>query len=399
MKKQWFITRDKNFVECNIEKETPKKRFIKVVEKGHKLSGKKLVIPPKNVARGNLFPRIFESDAKPSKFFEYNGRIVLDRSAELVDESGNPDTNKKMMVPDMDSYYFQPVTKKIVDCIIQNDKVLLTGEAGTGKTTHIEQIAARTGQTVRRINMNVETRISEFLGKIHVAEGKTFWVYGVLPLAMMNGDWIIMDELDMAEPNILSVLHPVLEPNGKLVLKENNGEVIAPHPNFRLFATANSIGSMQTKSDAYSGTNQMNSALLDRFHILRMPNMEEKMEVRVIKSKVPALKSKWVKSIVQFANHVRHQDEDNKQINIDNFSTRRCLQWAEKMALYGNPIEAAEGVFLEKISSEDREVAINMIKTMFHFKGKQRKSADASKQADAPAVPKKRGRPKKMLVM
>jgi len=358
--KKWFLTRQREFLECEIVEENPKKRTIKIIELGHELENKILKIFGEKVAGGNLYPRVFFSDEKPKDYFEYKGRILLKK------------LENNSLIPREEAYLFQPITSQIIDSIIAGDKVLLTGEAGVGKSSSIEQLSARINQPTVRINLNGESRIGDFLGKIHVEGGRTFWKDGVLPTAMKNGHFIIIDEVDMCESNILSLLHPVLEDGGRLVLKENDGEVIHPHPDFRIFATANSIGSMQGRADAYTGTATMNEAFLDRWHILEMPPLDVKTETRIIKLKIPQLRSKLAKNIVQFANLVRSAANSNEGINFK-VSTRACLQWAKKMALYRDPIKSAESVFLFKVSSEDKDWIVRTIKTVFATKRREEK--------------------------
>jgi cobaltochelatase CobS len=228
----------------------------------------------------------------------------------------------------------------------------------------------------------------------------TEWVDGILPTAMRHGYWLILDEVDFAQPEILSLLHPVLEANGTLVVKENKGEEIKAHPNFRLFGTANSIGSMAHRGDTYSGTQTMNEAFMDRWHLVTVPNMDEKTEVRVLRERIPSLQSKFAKRIVQFANMIRKGKEGNV-VNMT-FSTRRAIQWAEKTALYRNPYKGAEAVFLEKVSVEDKQVLLKNMALVFGG-GKRTKKVDENgnpveKVAKAPVDPNKpkgkRGRPK-----
>jgi cobaltochelatase CobS len=360
--KNYFITRDRQAVECEILEDSPKRRFIKITDKASPLFDKHLRVHPNGVAYGKIYPRVHEADWQLNQddFFEYKGRLLLKK------KEHNP------LVPKAETYIFQPITSQLVDSILSGDKMLITGESGTGKTSHVVQIAARINQPIIRINLNGESRIGDFLGKIHVEGGRTFWKDGVLPVAMKAGYWLILDELDMAEPNILSLLHPVLEDDGRLVLKESDGEVVDPHPNFRIFATANSIGSMQNRADAYTGTSIMNEAFLDRWHILEMAPMEPKVEIKVLASKVPSLRRRSIKNIVQFANLIRNGKDSEVQTTLT-FSTRRCLQWARKMALYRDAVRSAESVFLYKVGSDEKEWVIRTIKTVFATKRKEQK--------------------------
>ena len=390
--KHFFLTRKREFLEAEILVDTPRKRQVKIVEKGHKLSGKTLHTPPEGVASGKLYPRVFHTQSKPTDFFEFNGRVLL--------SMGKSD----YLVPKQESYRFQKITSTVIDSILSQDKVLLTGEAGTGKTSMITQLASRINQPVLRVNLNGETRMADFIGRMNVVNGEkgsvTEWVDGILPTAMRHGYWLILDEVDFAQPEILSLLHPVLEANGTLVVKENKGEEIKAHPNFRLFGTANSIGSMAHRGDTYSGTQTMNEAFMDRWHLVTVPNMDEKTEVRVLRERIPSLQSKFAKRIVQFANMIRKGKEGNV-VNMT-FSTRRAIQWAEKTALYRNPYKGAEAVFLEKVSVEDKAVLLKNMALVFGG-GKRTKKVDENgnpveKVAKTPADPNKpkgkRGRPK-----
>ena len=386
----YFLTRKKEFIECDVVKSGKHARTINITEKGHPLHGKHKTLPPAGVVMGKLYPRLFQADTKPVDFVEIGGRVMV--------KQHNP---SKYMVPDELLYKFQNIAPAVVDSIIASDKVLLTGEAGTGKTSLIEQIAARINQPVLRVNLNGETRLGDFIGRITVVAGVggsvTQWNDGILPTAMKMGYWLILDEVDMGEPNILSLLHPVLEPNGRLVLKENAGEEVRPHPNFRLFGTANGVGNQEGKADTYAGVNKMNEAFMDRWHVITMPHMDKKTEVQILKDRVMNLMPKHARQIVDFANMVR-SGVDNAVVSMT-FSTRRCLQWAEKTAMYRNPMRGAEAVFLCKASMEDREVLTKLIGTVFgeRYITKKRKTA-TSKDTAAPKVKGKRGRPRKLVV-
>ena len=354
--KTFFLTRQNTFAECQILEVSKTRRKIKIVDKKSPLYKKVIWTHADGVKIGKMYPRIFTGDAPPKNYFEHGGRILLRRNG------------SDALVPVQEPYRFTKTTVYVMDAIMANDKMLLTGEAGVGKTSMVEQIAARINHPVLRVNLNGETRIGDFLGRLHVVGGNkgsvTSWIDGILPLAMKNGYWLILDEIDMAEPNILALLHPVLEPNGRLVLKENQSEEVKPHPEFRIFATANSVGSMTNRMSTYSGTNIMNEAFLDRWHIITVPQLDEKTEIRVIKEKIPQLPGGKAKRIVKFATMVRTSMRD-QLLSLSTFSTRRCLQWASKLAFYRNAEISAEMVFLNKVTPEDKQVLLKQIHLLF----------------------------------
>lgn len=386
--KYYYLTKDNTSKEYKFELcelnnyvSSRYKRVITMLE-GNDL-GKVKEIHPEGVAWGKVYPRLFKSTEKPEVFI-YQGRVLVKR------ESGSP------LVPLQDSNYrFQPFVSNVVDSINAGENILLTGGTGVGKTSSIEQIAAQCHVPLIRVNFNGETRLSDFIGKVHVVKGETHWVDGVLPMAMKNGYWLLLDELDFADPSILSLLHPVLEENPCLVLKENAGDVIRPHPNFRLFATANSIGAMQDRAGSYSGTNHMNEAFLDRWQVLMIPNLSLKEELKVVKNKVSGLKSSWAKNIVDFAQKVRAKKLEGIDLASDSFSTRRVLAWAKKTALLRSPIEGAKLAWLDKIQSSDHDALLKLLNLYFKTSKKEKNNV-----ASGPLDPDKRGRgrPKKTVI-
>ena len=386
-KKHYFLDRKKQFVECELVKTTSHKRTVKILEGVSK--GKTKSIHPEGVAWGKLYPRLFSSSDKPADFFVFKGRVLMKRE------------NDTDGVPVLDSKYrFQPFLTHMIDNINLGENTLLTGGCGCGKTTHVEQLAARCNQPLMRVNLNGETRLSDFIGKLNVIGGETVWVDGILPMAMRRGWWLLLDEIDFADPSLLSLLHPVLEENPCLVIKENKGEVIKPHPNFRVFATSNSIGAMQERAGSYSGTNNMNEAFLDRWQVIMVPNLPLKEELQVVKSKVGGLKHRWAKRIVEFAHKVRDKSLEGLDFSSDSFSTRRVLSWAKKTALLRSPLEGAKIAWLDKMSASEHEAVLRILELHFGNSGTKRprkakaESIKAETTSFAPTK-KARGRPPK----
>lgn len=387
--KHYFLTRTKELVECELISESPFKREIKILEGEFK--GNKKNVHPKGVSWGGMYPRFFTvaDKSKPENPFVFNGRAIMPLNCEA-----------KNLIPNVEpNYRFQKGLANIIDSINSQENVLLTGPTGSGKTSQVLQLAARIHQGVVRANFNGETRLSDFIGKMHVIEGQTKWVDGILPMAMRKGYWLLLDEIDFADPSVLSLLHPVLEENPVLVLKENDGEVIKPHPNFRVFGTANSIGAMQDRAGSFGGTNQMNEAFLDRWQVVLVPNMSEKEELKVIKNKVGGLKTRWAKRIVEFAQKVRDKKLEGFEFSSDSFSTRRVIAWAKKTALLGSPISGARLAWLDKMPESEQAIVVKILETHFGTQKSSRRLG-TKKGTDLgfkPTVAKKgRGRPKKV---
>lgn len=351
LKTSWFLERNHDLLPCEIIKSTHQSRDIRLVETDRTLS-----VHPEGVIWGRLFPRVFTVDGpdKPDLF------IVANRALR-IHPHGGPHQNA---VPhEFLDYRFQPFIADVIDSVIQKQNVILTGGTGVGKTTHITQLANRINQPLLRINFNGETRMSDLVGKVHVVAGETRWMDGVLPLAMRNGWWLLLDELDFAEPAVLSLLHPVLEDESVLVLKENSGEIIRPHPNFRIFATANSIGAMSEQAGSFTGTNEMNEAFLDRWQVILVENLSLEEEIKVLRKASPSLRTKWVRRIAEFARKARQGDINNYA--GENFSTRKTLAWAKKAELHRDPIRGAELAWLDKLPKDDQESLRQSLRAMF----------------------------------
>jgi cobaltochelatase CobS len=199
------------------------------------------------------------------------------------------------------AYLFTARTDDVAMDIVENRRVMLIGHTGSGKTSFIEQVAARTGHGVLRANMNGQTTIGDFVGFWTVKGGETVWVDGVLPVAMREGYWLIIDELDFAEPAILAVLTAVLEPNGSLLLKERGNEIVTPHPGFRLFATANAAGAMSAYRHLYQGANLLNEAFLDRWRVYLFDYLPKDEEAEVLRRTLPQLPTALARTLAAIA--------------------------------------------------------------------------------------------------
>ncbi len=261
-----------------------------------------------------------------------------------------------------EAYSFSEQINDIILDMVENKPVLLTGHTGCGKTSQIEQVASRINQSVVRSNMNGQTTVGDFVGMWTVKSGETIWVDGVLPRAMKEGQWLVIDEIDCADPQILAVLNAVLEKNGVLTLKEKGFEVVRPHENFRIFATANTVGCMAIFRSLYQGTNIMNEAFLDRFRVYHVDYMSKSDEVEVLMKSVPTIDKKTASLIVEVANHVRNSFQ--KEELSCTFSTRRVIDWGEMFVRHKCLKKSAKNVIFSKISFEDAKVIDGLLNRM-----------------------------------
>jgi cobaltochelatase CobS len=259
------------------------------------------------------------------------------------------------------AYLFSERFNDIVEDIVENKRVMLIGHTGAGKTSLIEQVAARAQHGVVRSNMNGQTTVGDFVGFWTVKGGETLWVDGVLPTAMREGLWLIVDEIDFAEPSILAALTAVLEPHGRLTLKEKGNEVVAPHPAFRLFATANAVGAMSQFRHLYQGANLMNEAFLDRWRVYLLDYLSPTEEADVLMRTLAPLMTRTVAAtLAAIAADCRAAFAREDLASA--FSTRRLLDWAELMLRTGDPERAAGPAIYAKISPEDATLIRGIIR-------------------------------------
>ncbi|HEV7832142.1 MAG TPA: AAA family ATPase [Caballeronia sp.] len=264
------------------------------------------------------------------------------------------------------AYLFPERFGDILQDIVENRRVLLIGHTGVGKTSLIEQIAARTEHGVLRANMNGQTTIGDFVGFWTVKGGETLWVDGVLPTALREGLWLVVDEIDFAEPSILAVLTAVLEPHGRLLLKEKGNELVAPHPSFRLFATANAVGAMSVYRHLYQGANLMNEAFLDRWRVYLMNYLSPEEEAEVLIRTLGA-RFTWPMAQTLAAIAADCRAAFAREDLASAFSTRRLLDWADLMLRSGDPERAAGPAIYAKVSAEDAALIRSIIRHHIAF--------------------------------
>lgn len=210
-------------------------------------------------------------------------------------------------------------TKKRLEVAIKaNVSTLIIGETGCGKTTIVRDLAETSNADVIRFNMTGETSVDEFVGKYTLAQGETVWQDGILLQAVKQGKWLVVDEINVALPEILFVLHSLLDDDRSLTVANHDGELVKPHKSFRFFATMNPV-------EEYAGTKDLNKAFLSRFGmVLTMTYPDAKTEAKVVKR--AGIDDQTADKLVDVGVTIRKAKAEGKVYYT--CSTRDVIQWA-----------------------------------------------------------------------
>jgi cobaltochelatase CobS len=266
-------------------------------------------------------------------------------------------------VPTLDpTYRFdRDTTMAILAGFAHNRRVMIQGYHGTGKSTHIEQVAARLNWPCVRVNLDSHISRIDLIGKdaIKIRDGKqvTEFHEGILPWALKNPVAIVFDEYDAGRPDVMFVIQRVLEVDGKLTLLDQN-EVIHPHPYFRLFATSNTVGLGDT-TGLYHGTQQINQGQMDRWSMVVTLNyLPHDAEVDIVLSKNPDYDNPegrtTVSRMVTVADLTRAAFMNGDLSTV--MSPRTVLAWAENARIFAGDIGFAFRLtFLNKCDELERQ--------------------------------------------
>jgi cobaltochelatase CobS len=258
-------------------------------------------------------------------------------------------------VPEVDSAYrFNPeVTLAILAGFTHNRRVLLQGLHGTGKSTHVEQVAARLNWPCVRVNLDGHVSRLDLVGRdaIVLRDGKqvTEFQAGIVPWALQKPMALIFDEYDAGRPDVMFVIQRLLEREGRFTLLDQN-KVLQPHPGFRLFATANTVG-LGNLNGLYHGTQVLNHAQIDRWNIVATLNyMTAEEEVNIVLARVPQMNQdsgrKLVQSMVALAALTRKGFEVGDLSSL--MSPRTVMTWAENLQIFPDLKQAFRLSFLNK---------------------------------------------------
>lgn len=245
------------------------------------------------------------------------------------------------------------IMKTLAIAIKDNLPTLIIGESGTGKTSAIRFLANKTQNGLRRINLNGGTTADELVGRLLINEKGTYWIDGILTEAMRNGEWVVLDEINAALPEVLFVLQSVMDDDGYIVLTEKDDkEIVVKHKDFRVFATCN--------PPEYAGTKEMNKALLSRFAICintEFPPSNKELEIIENHLGNAIAQSEMAIKLVGLANETRKSKENGSaDYAINTRDILNTLRLADKMS----PMEALGLAFSNKLETADNK-ALKMI--------------------------------------
>ncbi|WP_273688054.1 cobaltochelatase subunit CobS [Ketogulonicigenium vulgare] len=275
-------------------------------------------------------------------------------------------------VPAIDpTYKFDPdTTLAILAGFAYNRRVMVQGYHGTGKSTHIEQVAARLNWPTVRVNLDSHISRIDLIGKdaIKLKDGVqvTEFQEGILPWALRNNVAIVFDEYDAGRPDVMFVIQRILETDGKLTLLDQNA-IIDPHPYFRIFATANTVGLGDT-TGLYHGTQQINQAQMDRWSLVATLNyLSHDAETAIVLAKNPHYNTaegrKHISQMVALADLTRKAFINGELSTV--MSPRTVLAWAQNAEIFRSIGYAFRLTFLNKCDELERQTVAEFYQRCF----------------------------------
>jgi cobaltochelatase CobS len=313
-----------------------------------------------NMANGETLG-LPDTTASVSQLFGFNSNMVVPAYSKTSEH-----------VPDFDEDYLfnRDTTLAILAGFAFNRRVMITGYHGTGKSTHIEQVAARLNWPCIRINLDSHISRIDLIGKdaIVLQDGKQITEFreGILPWSYQRNVALVFDEYDAGRPDVMFVIQRILESSGKLTLLDQS-KVIRPHKAFRLFATANTVGLGDT-TGLYHGTQQINQAQMDRWSIVSALNyLPHAQETGIVLAKCKNYRTEKGKKTI--ANMVRIADLTRNAFMQGDISTvmspRTVITWAQNAEIFDDLGFAFRLTFLNKCDELERPVVAEFYQRCF----------------------------------
>jgi cobaltochelatase CobS len=281
-------------------------------------------------------------------------------------------------VPEIDAVYrFNPdVTLAILAGFMRDRRVMVQGLHGTGKSTHIEQVAARLNWPCVRLNLDGHISRLDLVGKdaVVLREGQqvTEFQEGIVPWALQRPVALIFDEYDAGRPDVMFVIQRILEQGGKFTLMDQN-RVLHPHPYFRLFATANTVG-LGNLNGLYHGAQRLNHAQIDRWNIVASLDYQPaEEEIAIVQARVPSMQGEAGRDRVRAM--VAVADLTRKGFAAGDLSTlmspRTVITWAENVEIFRDPALAFRLSFVNKCDEAERPLVAEYFQRCFDLELKE----------------------------
>jgi cobaltochelatase CobS len=307
------------------------------------------------------------ADLKPDRMLSVREVFGIDTDLQ-VPAFGERDDH----VPEIDPVYrFNPdVTLALLAGFTRNRRVMVQGLHGTGKSTHIEQVAARLNWPCVRVNLDAHISRLDLVGKdaVVLRDGQqvTEFQEGIVPWSLQRPVALVFDEYDAGRPDVMFVIQRILERDGKFTLMDQN-KVISPHPFFRLFATSNTVG-LGNLNGLYHGVQRLNHAQIDRWNIVASLNyLAREEEVAIVLARVPGKNN--AKGRAHIEQMVAVADMTRKGFAAGDLSTlmspRTVITWAENCEIFRDPEIAFRLSFLNKCDDAERPIVAEYFQRCF----------------------------------
>ena len=275
-------------------------------------------------------------------------------------------------VPEIDAVYRfnADVTLAILAGFMRNRRVLVQGHHGTGKSTHVEQVAARLNWPCVRVNLDGHISRLDLVGKdaVVLRDGQqvTEFQEGIVPWALQRPVALGFDEYDAGRPDVMFVIQRLLERDGRFTLLDQN-RVLTPHPSFRLFATANTVG-LGNLNGLYHGAQKLNHAQIDRWNIVATLNyLSADEEMAIVAARVPALAGESHRALLRAM--VALADLTRRGFAAGDLSTlmspRTVISWAENIEIFRDPATAFRLSFLNKCDAAEHALVAEYFQRVF----------------------------------
>lgn len=307
------------------------------------------------------------TDIRPDRMISVRDVFGIDTDLQVPAFSERDDH-----VPDVDSAYrFNPdVTLALLAGFSRDRRVMVQGLHGTGKSTHIEQVAARLNWPCVRVNLDGHISRLDLVGKdaVVLRDGQqvTEFQEGIVPWALQRPVALIFDEYDAGRPDVMFVIQRILERDGKFTLMDQN-RVLRPHPFFRLFATANTVG-LGDLSGLYHGAQRLNHAQIDRWNIVATLNyLPRDEEIAIVQARVPRFADAAGRALID--SMVAVADLTRKGFAAGDLSTlmspRTVITWAENVEIFRDPALAFRLSFVNKCDEAERAIVAEYFQRCF----------------------------------